>query len=487
MKWECDITKTCSITLLETLRKAFVKVITNRLSKILAKYHVLKGNNFAGLPGGSTEKPIKIINMLLEDANENKKELWILLQDLSKAYDRVDLKFLRLALQRIKIPVKCVDLIINLFTNRKNAIFTADGLTDYYDIKIGIDQGEVISPLLWCIYLDPLLCEVDTLNKGYEISHTWTNNIISNTTTTLSESISSLAFMDDTNWIANSQQNLEDILVIADDFYDLTRAALNKSKSKLLTTKHLASQTVDINFGSSVVNIKPEQNSVRFLGIWINRSNSQTFVKTQAQKDINNFAAVMKPKPLTDKQIAYIVNAVLCPLLEYRLQCTPLSKRECNIYFSSIRTLFKRKSDFAITIPTVILNSNKYYNLHDLWSLQVKSFSTALLNQFNSKDLYFNVSSIRLFQLQSLNLLPSSPLHLWKHPYNRSSHKNLIGAQLSIIDTIASGFKPIVKDFLSNHIIGGSHSIYQLFSYAIFKQNFSIIKSLQLYYLNQLI
>src|SRR5215216_3996983 len=148
MEWECDITKTHPITLLETLRKAFVKVITNRLSKILAKHHVLKGNNFAGLPGGSTEKPIKIINMLLEDANENKKELWILLQDLSKAYDRVDLKFLRLALQRIKIPVKCVDLIINLFTNRKNAIFTADGLTDYYDIKIGIDQGEVISPLL---------------------------------------------------------------------------------------------------------------------------------------------------------------------------------------------------------------------------------------------------------------------------------------------------------------------------------------------------
>ena len=148
MKWECDITKTCSITLLETLRKAFVKVVTNRLSKILAKYHVLKDNNFTGLPGSSTEKPIKILNILLENTNENKKELWILLQDLSKAYDHVNLKFLRLALQRIKIPTKGVDLLINLFTNRKNAIFTADGLTDYYDIKIGIDQGKVISPLL---------------------------------------------------------------------------------------------------------------------------------------------------------------------------------------------------------------------------------------------------------------------------------------------------------------------------------------------------
>ncbi|CAI2196055.1 8999_t:CDS:1, partial [Funneliformis geosporum] len=50
-----------------------------------------------------------------------------------------------------------------------------------------------------CIYLDPLLYEVDTLNKGYKISHIWINNIISNTTMTLSESIFSLAFMDNTN------------------------------------------------------------------------------------------------------------------------------------------------------------------------------------------------------------------------------------------------------------------------------------------------
>ena len=109
---------------------------------------MLKGNNYAGLPGGSTENPIKIMNLIIEDAAENKKDLWILLQDLSKAYDRVDLNILKLALRRIKIPENCITCLINLFTNRKNAILTQDGLSDYYDIKIGINQGEVISPLL---------------------------------------------------------------------------------------------------------------------------------------------------------------------------------------------------------------------------------------------------------------------------------------------------------------------------------------------------
>jgi len=50
-----------------------MKIITNHFSKIMAKFSVLKGNNFAGLPGGSIELPIKIMNMILEDVKEHKK------------------------------------------------------------------------------------------------------------------------------------------------------------------------------------------------------------------------------------------------------------------------------------------------------------------------------------------------------------------------------------------------------------------------------
>ena len=38
-----------------------------------------------------------------------------------------------------------------------NQIFTPFGLTDKYDVLVGIDQREVICPLLWYIYYDPLL------------------------------------------------------------------------------------------------------------------------------------------------------------------------------------------------------------------------------------------------------------------------------------------------------------------------------------------
>jgi hypothetical protein len=101
----------------------------------------------------------------------------------------------------------------------------------------------------------------------------------------LSAQISSLAFMDDTNWIAGNQQNLECMLDIADEFYDLTRSALNKQKSKLLSTKSFQNP-VNLRFGSSQVELIAEQGSVRFLGVWINHKCSSKFVKKQITLDI---------------------------------------------------------------------------------------------------------------------------------------------------------------------------------------------------------
>src|SRR6266540_490798 len=217
------------------MRKAVMKILTNRLSRIMAKHGILKGNNFAGLSEGSTELPIKLMHMILEDAKENHKPVWILLQDLSKAYDRVDLTIFWQAMQRVKIPLNCINFILDFFTSWKNAVLTKGGLSEFYDVKIGIDQGEVISPLLWCIYFDPLLCEIKQLNKGYTITHKWMSNVSQGLQQQLQEQIAALSFMDDANWISSSLEDLEDILEVADDFYNLTRAAINKDKSKLLT------------------------------------------------------------------------------------------------------------------------------------------------------------------------------------------------------------------------------------------------------------
>ncbi|EXX50696.1 hypothetical protein RirG_268320 [Rhizophagus irregularis DAOM 197198w] len=64
-EFDAQLKNTRPITLLETVRKCVVKVITNRLSNILADNKVLQGGNFAGLPGGSTDVPIKMLDAII--------------------------------------------------------------------------------------------------------------------------------------------------------------------------------------------------------------------------------------------------------------------------------------------------------------------------------------------------------------------------------------------------------------------------------------
>ena len=268
--WNCDLNNTRPITLLETPRKVMIRLLNNRLASIMVKHKVLKSNQFAGLPQSSTFEPIRIVNEILQDAREKNNEIWVLFQDLSKAYDRVNIFMLEKALLRLKLPLPFVDLMKNIFTNRRNSIFTESGMTDPYDVLIGIDQGEVISPLLWCIYYDPLLAEVESRGLGYKLSHSYKQNLYDNNHTTLQVHNSTLAFMDDTTWLTTSQNNLESILAIADDFYTLNNIQVNKTKSELIVNipGELTPDEVTLSFGSDPIIIKPahKQESVRTLG-----------------------------------------------------------------------------------------------------------------------------------------------------------------------------------------------------------------------------
>ncbi|RIA88764.1 hypothetical protein C1645_825849 [Glomus cerebriforme] len=76
--WECDLNNTRPITLLDTLRKALVRLLNNRLAKIFVDHKILKGSQYAGLPGSSTFEPLRIINKVIQDAKKNNHELWIL-------------------------------------------------------------------------------------------------------------------------------------------------------------------------------------------------------------------------------------------------------------------------------------------------------------------------------------------------------------------------------------------------------------------------
>ena len=144
---------------------------------MLAKYDILSPYNYVALPRTSTAEPIHILTHIIEDANINNKELWLLSQDMSKAYDSIHIPLLMKAMQRIKIPEPIINLLSNIFAGRTNQVITNFGNTQSYQVHDGVDQGETIAPILWRIYYDPLLTEIVQKVKGYSINATIPSNI----------------------------------------------------------------------------------------------------------------------------------------------------------------------------------------------------------------------------------------------------------------------------------------------------------------------
>src|SRR3954447_1543753 len=123
------------------------------------------------------------------------------------------------AFKRIHLPPSFTSLVSNCFLSRYNQFFTAYGNTDEYHVLSGIDQGEIISPILWCIYYDPLLCHIQQSSYGYRQQIVWNTDPTKDSPVVISEHTPTLAYMDDTFWIAKSRLDLEHIIDSANSFY----------------------------------------------------------------------------------------------------------------------------------------------------------------------------------------------------------------------------------------------------------------------------
>jgi hypothetical protein len=167
-----DPNKLRPITLLSTFRKLFTRIINTRLQNIIETNNILKGNNFGFRLGKSTNNYLSSLRNVIDHARQTDNRLYIALLDIQKAYDTVPNEALRLCLNRIAVPTKIIDLIINMQTSRSIQIATPYGSTTPFNPNRGLPQGDVISCLLWNIFYDTPLQRLQNSRLGYQISPT---------------------------------------------------------------------------------------------------------------------------------------------------------------------------------------------------------------------------------------------------------------------------------------------------------------------------
>ena len=94
-----------------------------------------------------------------EKYRAKKKKLYYAFVDLEKEFDRVPREVLRWALRKLGVDEWLIRTVMALYTEACTVVRTYAGLSESFEVKVGLHQGSVLSPLLFAAVMDVVSSE----------------------------------------------------------------------------------------------------------------------------------------------------------------------------------------------------------------------------------------------------------------------------------------------------------------------------------------
>ena len=117
---------------------------------------------FGFMPGRGTTDAIFIVRQLQEKFLAKDKTLYLAFVDLEKAFDRVPRAVLWWAMRKLGVPEILVKTVQAMYHNASARVRVGSSVSDPFEVKVGVHQGSVLSPLLFIMVLEALSIEFRT-------------------------------------------------------------------------------------------------------------------------------------------------------------------------------------------------------------------------------------------------------------------------------------------------------------------------------------
>ena len=151
--------------------------------------------------------------------NCNKSNVYVLLLDATKAFDRVRYcKLFKLLLQRNVNPL-VLRLLLHMYTKQELQVWWGTVCSNVFNVCNGVKQGGVLSPVLFAVYMDELLVRLKRSGVGCHIGYSF---------------LGALAYADDLTLLCPTLKSLRILVRICELFSDDYDVLFNGPKSKFL-------------------------------------------------------------------------------------------------------------------------------------------------------------------------------------------------------------------------------------------------------------
>ena len=122
--------------------KRLVTIVDGLIRQLVS----IDNSQFGFVPGRGTTDAIFVVRQLQEKYLAANKRLYMASVDLEKAFDRVPRKVIWWVLEEW-----IVRLVQGMYANARSHVRVGEGYSEEFEVKVGVHQGSVLSPLLFII------------------------------------------------------------------------------------------------------------------------------------------------------------------------------------------------------------------------------------------------------------------------------------------------------------------------------------------------
>jgi hypothetical protein len=259
--------------------------------------------------GRGTTDNIFVLRHMLEKRHEYRQETLVAFLDYSAAFDSVDRKSLWLILRVCGIPKFYIDLIRSIYEQSGTRIRAYGELGTPFEVRTGVRQGDVLSPLLFIKVVDWVMSKSVTAADGVLMGRDTV--------------ISSVEYADDVAIVSDSVAKLQDHITRIEQRSAKLGLQLNSAKCKIIATNPLPTDVL-IN-GSAVEQV----DNCGYLGSLVNATgdpeaeiNVRIGRASSVYKSLGKTVWKRRQIPLTVKM--RILDSMVMPILLYGVEMMPL-------------------------------------------------------------------------------------------------------------------------------------------------------------------
>lgn len=400
------------ITLVSNLGKIFTSVLTKRVETWFDTNNILSDAQFGFRKGSSTEDAIFVLHNLIESALFKKLRLPCAFIDLKKAFDSVYRNALWVKLFRMGLDGKILKIFKAMYSVVKSCVKHCNSFSDFFDISIGLRQGQNNSPILFSLFLEDLElflqqgsdCGIDI----YEIC------------------IMLLLFADDMVILGNSVEDLQSSLNRLCEYCKIWGLEVNTDKTKVVVFRNRGSVRHNERW---YYNNEPLEivDNFNYLGVVLNYTGSfvlnNQFVVGKALKAMHILLKNINKYDVPPKISLQLFDSFVGSILSYGCPVWGLSKSKeverIHLKFCKSILGVKQSSCTAAVygeLGRYPLYINRYVQIIKYW-FKAKDSKNIILNSLYRESVQLCLNGYNSWANKIKNVLEENGfLDVWLHP-----------------------------------------------------------------------